>query len=258
MPHYLPDGRIVFSSTRQRQARAILLDENKPQYAAQDEDGNEAAFILHVMDDDGTNIHQMSFNQSHDLDPAVLANGQIVFTRWEHHIDDNQFDLYRIKPDGTESAAAVRRKQSQHRHARSDDRSADTIQFLNPRPMQDGRTLALMRPFQGTNEGGDLVLIDTANLRRQHAADRGQRRHDRPCADDVRCRPTCARRSGTLARRPLSFRRAAVRWHQSLARQLVAVPAARGDAHRAVYAATTERDQSAAGGSAAAVRHLHL
>ena len=32
-PHYLPDGRIVFSSTRQRQSRAILLDEGKPQFA---------------------------------------------------------------------------------------------------------------------------------------------------------------------------------------------------------------------------------
>jgi hypothetical protein len=93
MPHYLPDGRIVFSSTRQQTARAILLDENKPQFAAQDENDNEAAFVLHVMDADGTNIHQISFNQSHDLDPAVLANGRIVFTRWEHHIDDNQFDL---------------------------------------------------------------------------------------------------------------------------------------------------------------------
>jgi len=30
-PHYLPDGRIVFSSTRQRQSGAILLDEGKPQ-----------------------------------------------------------------------------------------------------------------------------------------------------------------------------------------------------------------------------------
>ena len=54
MPHYLPDGRIVFTSTRQRQSRAILLDENKPQFAAQDEDDNEPAFVLHVMDDDGT------------------------------------------------------------------------------------------------------------------------------------------------------------------------------------------------------------
>ena len=76
MPHYLPDGRIVFSSTRQRQSRAILLDEGKPQFAAQDEDHNEPAFVLHVMDADGSDIHQISFNQSHDLDPAVLDDGR--------------------------------------------------------------------------------------------------------------------------------------------------------------------------------------
>ena len=117
MPHYLPDGRIVFSSTRQRQSRAILLDENKPQFAAQDENDNEPAFVLHVMNADGTNIHQISFNQSHDLDPAVLANGRILFTRWEHHIDDNQFDLYTRQSGRFGSAAVLRCEQSCDRHS---------------------------------------------------------------------------------------------------------------------------------------------
>ncbi|HKP14143.1 MAG TPA: hypothetical protein VJZ91_18625, partial [Blastocatellia bacterium] len=49
-PHYLPDGRIVFSSTRQRTSKAILLDENKPQFEAQTDDRSEASFVLHVMD----------------------------------------------------------------------------------------------------------------------------------------------------------------------------------------------------------------
>lgn len=164
MPHYLPDGRIVFSSTRQRQSKAILLDENKPQFAAQDEDDNEPAFLLHVMDAKGENIHQISFNQSHDLDPAVLANGKIVYTRWEHHTDDNQFDLYSVNPDGT----SLELLYGAHSHATGtiDPTSGQpsVIQFVNPRPMQDGRTLALIRPFQGTGEGGDLVLIDTANF----------------------------------------------------------------------------------------------
>jgi hypothetical protein len=164
MPHYLPDGRIVFSSTRQRQSRAILLDENKPQYAAQDEDDQEPAFLLHVMDDDGTNIHQISFNQSHDLDPAVLPNGRIVYTRWEHHIDDNQFDLYSANPDGTDLQLLY----GAYSHATGtvDPGTSEPsiIQFLSPRPMQDGRTLALVRPFSGTGEGGDLVLIDTQNF----------------------------------------------------------------------------------------------
>ncbi|MET0536091.1 MAG: hypothetical protein ABW171_17885, partial [Steroidobacter sp.] len=162
MPHYLPDGRIVFSSTRQRQSRAILLDENKPQFAAQDENDNEPAFVLHVMNADGTNIHQISFNQSHDLDPAVLANGRIVFTRWERNIDDNQFDLYTINPDGSD----LQLYYGANSHATGTPLPApattnSVIQFLNPRPMQDGRTLSLLRPFTGTGEGGDLVLIDT-------------------------------------------------------------------------------------------------
>ena len=164
MPHYLPDGRIVFSSTRQRQARAIQLDENKPQYAGQDEDDNEPAFVLHVMDADGTNIHQISFNQSHDLDPAVLPNGRIMFTRWEHEIDDNQFDLYSINPDGSDLQLLYGAHSHQTGTVDPTTNQPSTIQFTSPRPMQDGRTLALVKPFTGTDEGGDLVLIDTQNF----------------------------------------------------------------------------------------------
>jgi Hydrazine synthase alpha subunit middle domain/WD40-like Beta Propeller Repeat len=165
MPHYLPDGRIVFSSTRQRQAKAILLDENKPQYAAQVEGsgGIRPAFNLHVMEDDGDNIHQLSFNQSHDLDPAVLATGQIVFTRWEQAIDDSQMDLYKVNPDG--SGLQVLYGANSHATGTPNPTTGTptTIQFINPRAMQDGRTLALVRPFDGTDEGGDLVLINTEN-----------------------------------------------------------------------------------------------
>jgi hypothetical protein len=160
-PHYLPDGRIVFTSTRQRQSRAILLDESKPQFAAQDEDDREPAFVLHVMDADGSNIHQISFNQSHDLDPAVLPNGRIVFTRWEHHVDDNQFDLYSINPDGSDLQLLYGANSHATGTVDPTTGAASIIQFVNPRPMQDGRTLALIRPFEGTSEGGDLVLIDT-------------------------------------------------------------------------------------------------
>ena len=45
-PHYLPDGRIVFSTTRQTQSQGILLDEGKPQFSAQDEARQEPAFVL--------------------------------------------------------------------------------------------------------------------------------------------------------------------------------------------------------------------
>lgn len=164
MPHYLPDGRIVFTSTRQRQSRAILLDENKPQFAAQVEAGPEQpAFLLHVMDEDGTNINQITFNQSHDLEPSVLNDGRIVYTHWEQALQGSQMDLYVIRPDGSDRQLLY----GAHSHATGTvdpiTNQPSTIQFLQPRAMQDGRTLALIRPFTGTNEGGDLVLIDTDN-----------------------------------------------------------------------------------------------
>jgi hypothetical protein len=38
----------------------------------------------------------------------VLPNGRIVYTRWEHNIDDNEFDLYSVNPTAP-TWSAVRR-----------------------------------------------------------------------------------------------------------------------------------------------------
>ncbi|MCI0432894.1 MAG: hypothetical protein L0271_04495, partial [Gemmatimonadetes bacterium] len=156
-PHYLPDGRIVFSSTRQRQARAILLDEGKPQFDAQDEDRNEPAFVLHVMNDDGSDIHQISFNQSHDLDPSVLASGQLVFSRWDHAPGHNAISLYRMNPDGR----GLELLYGARSHLTGTNNSE--IHFLQPRQLLTGPILSLARPFTGTFFGSDILAIDTAN-----------------------------------------------------------------------------------------------
>jgi hypothetical protein len=157
-PHYLPDGRIVFSSTRQRQSKAILLDEGKPQFDAQDEDRNEPAFVLHVMNDDGSDIHQVSFNQSHDLDPTVLTNGQVLFSRWDNAAGNSEMNLYRMNPDGT----GLELYYGNQSHDTGTDGA--TVQFVQPREMPDGRILTIARPFQTDENGGDLVAIDGTNF----------------------------------------------------------------------------------------------
>ena len=154
-PHYLPDGRIIFSSTRQVRSQAVLLDEGKPQFAALDEDRDEPAFVLHVMAADGSGIRQVSYNQSHDLDPAVLPNGQVVFSRWDNAGNNNAVNLYRMNPDGS----ALELLYGQNSHATGTN--GQVIQFLSPRPLADGRVMALLRPFSGTQGGGDIVTIDT-------------------------------------------------------------------------------------------------
>jgi len=155
-PHYLPDGRIIFSSTRQLRSNAILLDENKPQFAAQDENDNEPAFVLHVMAADGTSIEQVSYNQSHDFDPSVLSNGQIVFSRWDNAgPQNNAVNLYRMNPDG--SALELLYGQNSH----DTGTNGEIVQFMQARELEDGRIMALVRPFTGTDSGGDIVVIDT-------------------------------------------------------------------------------------------------
>jgi hypothetical protein len=156
-PHYLPDGRIVFSSTRQRTSKAILLDENKPQFEAQTDDRSEAAFVLHVMNGDGSDIHQISFNQSHDRDATVTTNGRLVWSRWDRAPGNDGIHLYSANPDGTDLQLLY--GANSHTTGTS---PTQPIQFVRPREMQDGRILTLVRPNMDADFGGDLVIIDTS------------------------------------------------------------------------------------------------
>ncbi len=157
-PHYLPDGRIVFSSTRQRQSGAILLDEGKPQFPATVERRNDHAILLHVMNDDGSGIHQISFNQSHDLSPTVLANGKLLFNRWDNMGSRNAFNLYSMNPDGT----ALNILYGSHSHNTGTDNA--NVQFTQPRERPDGTIMSILRPTSGTFSGGDIILLDINNF----------------------------------------------------------------------------------------------
>jgi len=155
-PAYLPDGRIVFSSTRQRISRAILLDEGKPQYPALDEEREVPAFVLHVMSADGDNIEQITFNQSHDLDPLVAENGTILFSRWDNagQTQGNGFNLYRVNPDGTGLSYLY------GRHSHGSLGGDVDIEYLRPQATDSNRILAQLRPAESDNFGAIPVEID--------------------------------------------------------------------------------------------------
>jgi len=157
-PQYLPDGRIVFTSTRQRQSQAILRDEGKPGFEAQTDDRSESAFVLHVMKADGTDIHQISFNQSHDLSPSVMNDGRVLFSRWDG-ATGRGFHLYTSNPDGTHLQLLYGARSHQTGTPGANGQPS-TIQFTRPREMQNGRILSLTRPFTDTDLGGDLTMID--------------------------------------------------------------------------------------------------
>ncbi len=159
---YLPDGRILFASTRQLATQSILLDEGRPQYSAVTDNRQQFIFLLHVMNSDGTGMHQISFNTNHDFAPSVLSNGQIVFSRWEATNGD-QISLYRANPDGT-GLELLYGANSHPTGANIAGTNDNVIQFLGARQRADGKLIAIARPFLGTQLGGDLVLIDSANF----------------------------------------------------------------------------------------------
>jgi len=91
-PCYLPDGRIIFTSTR---------------YSGLVPCANNGVAILHVMNADGSDIHTISVNNVTEFDPCVLPDGRILFGRWEY-VDRNALviqSLWTVLPDGRNETA---------------------------------------------------------------------------------------------------------------------------------------------------------
>lgn len=87
-PVYLPDGGIVFSSTRE------------PKYC---QCNMHIMANLFRMEGDGANIHQISNNTLFDNHTSLLPDGRLLYTRWEY-VDRNFGDaqgLWTANPDGT-------------------------------------------------------------------------------------------------------------------------------------------------------------
>lgn len=158
-PAYLPgDGGFVFSSNRQ--AKSSQNQALGRAYFALDEYERERVFNLHTMAPDGSGIAQISFNQSHDRNPVVRPNGDLMFSRWEHVGDRNRFAIFRAKPDGTDMFVLY--------GAQSPGNS-----FLHPRDMDPsgpnaGFIASSLMPLSRTQEGGALMFIDAANYSEQN------------------------------------------------------------------------------------------
>ncbi|WP_370980399.1 hypothetical protein [Agaribacterium sp. ZY112] len=155
-PSYLSDGRIVFSSTRQPRAKAILLDENKPQFDPGTEaDREEPTFVLHVMDENGENIQQISYNQSHDLDPVQLSNGRIAFVRWDNYRrGEDRVSLYSMEADGSDTSLLF------GYHSITTGTEGTEAIRTKPIQLQDGRLLVRHHAREVLSQGGDLSYID--------------------------------------------------------------------------------------------------
>ena len=152
-PRYLPDGRIVFASTRQVRSRAILLDDNKAQYAAESEAGDGPVLVLHSMNADGTDIRQLTYNQSHDWNPLLLTDGRLLYYRRDDY-GNRHLSYYTARPDGTDVRL----------HYGYNTLEDDTLPWLfNPQVMPGGELVGIYKP-RDELAGGDMVSLDQAGF----------------------------------------------------------------------------------------------
>ena len=90
-PCYLPDGRIIFSSTRCE--HTVLC-------------GGSAALVapaLHRMNADGSKVEQLTRSPVSEFCPVVLDDGRVMYHRWEY-IDKGARvgkTIWSMNPDGT-------------------------------------------------------------------------------------------------------------------------------------------------------------
>jgi HEAT repeat protein len=142
-PAELPDGRIVFSSTR---------------IGTFEEYHSSPSRALFVMNGDGSGINPITFTSIFDNEPKVMADGSIVFIRSDNFMERAKVEtrLHAIRPDGTGGRSIA----SADRGARYGARLRK-FGFGSPAPLPDGRLAFL-------SSRGNLLIKPGAPKERAH------------------------------------------------------------------------------------------
>ena len=127
-PAELPDGRIVFTSTR---------------IGTFEEYHNPPSRSLFAMGADGDNIHPLTYTIIFDNEPEILADGRIVFIRSDNFFDRGKVEtlLHAIHPDGTDGYTEFGLNVSPDYGAR-----LRAFHCGSPAPLADGRLAFVSAP----------------------------------------------------------------------------------------------------------------
>ncbi|UCD29557.1 MAG: SUMF1/EgtB/PvdO family nonheme iron enzyme [Planctomycetota bacterium] len=145
---YLPNGKIIFASTASYQTVPCW-------------DGMHDVSSLYIMDANGDNVRQLCYDQDHNFHPAVLNDGQIIFTRWEYSGIPHFFSrlLMIMNPDGT----------GQRSYYGTNSYWPNALFYAKPIPGDPSKVAAIVGGYHGVPRMGELVILDSAHGR--HEAD---------------------------------------------------------------------------------------
>ncbi len=141
---YLPDGRIIFDSTRAFQGIPCV-------------GGGNTVANLCLLDPADNSIRQLCFDQDHDWCPTVMNSGRVMYTRWEYSDTPHYFSrlVFSMNPDGT----------NQMEHYGSNSFWPNSVFYARPIPDHPTQFIAIVSGHHGVPRMGELVLFDTGHGR---------------------------------------------------------------------------------------------
>jgi formylglycine-generating enzyme required for sulfatase activity len=145
---YLPDGRIIFGSTRCFTGVPCV-------------GGGNTVANLYLMnaDRDPKTVRQITFEQDHDWCPAVMPDGRVMYTRWEYSDAPHYFTrvLFSMNPDGT----------GQMELYGSNSYWPNSLFYARSCPGHPTRFVGVISGHHGVPRMGELILFDPAKGRHE-------------------------------------------------------------------------------------------
>ena len=138
-PRYLPNGRFIFISTRRGGFHRCGR-------------GPCPTYTLALCEADGSRPRTISWHETHEWDPCVLADGRVIYTRWDyvdrHAVHYEQ--LWTSHPDGSQPAVFY------------GNNTLNPVGTWEARPVPGSTRVMATAAAHHAMTAGSIVLVDVA------------------------------------------------------------------------------------------------
>ncbi len=142
---YLPDGRIIFTSTA-------------PYIGVPCVYGGSHITNTYLLERDGS-IRQLTVDQEHNWCPTVLNDGRVMYLRWEYtdlpHAHSRR--LFSMNPDGTTQMALLS----------TNSYFPNSFFYARPIPGHPTQIVGIATGHHGNARSGRLLIVDPARARKE-------------------------------------------------------------------------------------------
>ncbi|MGB2823649.1 MAG: hypothetical protein WBF17_21895, partial [Phycisphaerae bacterium] len=138
---YLPDGRVVFTSTANMQGVPCIGG-----------GGHVANLALIDPGDETRKVRMLAFEQDHDWCPTVANDGRVMYLRWEYTDTPHYYSrvLFTMNPDGT----------NQRSYYGSNSYWPNALFFARPIPNHPTRFVGIIGGHHDVPRMGEMILFD--------------------------------------------------------------------------------------------------